>query len=516
MSVETTTMLPLTALYTNESQFQGDTARLDDTVDGVVFYCDGSFRRRRGGWGLHGYGYVETPLTKGIGVSMLPTAKGYEKVPLPETVTPLFYLDAWGHIPVDATNNVAELQAMIMVLLLACDKQWEKVTIYTDSEYVEKGLTKRLTRWKNDGWETAAGEPVKNKDLWIELDRVYQQAKTDIKKLTIKWVKGHSNHVGNDRADIAARSGSGNAVKTHWMVSLPEGYHKPTLDVSDLILKKWLMFEVSQCEEVVDGFHYYHMFSLGQSNDYGHKKEDSLRERHSKLATLFGRRIGDATFVTYRTKTPEPAIETYKDFHRRHFSRDIVELGFLCLDVALKPAIHDRYQRHGDVGFTIAQSNRSITTPNDELVSITIDPPRNARDGAVVFNSMSQLMIDVLDGKAQTGVHITDITDELFEKVEKKGTTTLKLKPTITSATLTYPFVAKCGGMDVPVKAIVGTDMPSRNALNRMASLSPRVLLVAIAEGIDCYRFSFIVSTTAGDVIYQSPYTRFLLPLTKE
>ena len=76
------------------------------------------------------------------------------------------------------------------------------VILYTDSNYLKQGIMSWIDNWKKKGWRTAAGKPVKNKDLWMKLD----QARLD-HEVTWKWVKGHAGDPGNERADEIARRG---------------------------------------------------------------------------------------------------------------------------------------------------------------------------------------------------------------------------------------------------------------------------------------------------------------------
>ena len=97
------------------------------------------------------------------------------------------------------TNNRRELMAAIMALEAL--KQASKVTIHTDSKYLMDGAEKWLKRWKANGWKTADKKPVKNDDLWRALEEA--AARHDVKW---RWVKGHSDHVENERADALARA----------------------------------------------------------------------------------------------------------------------------------------------------------------------------------------------------------------------------------------------------------------------------------------------------------------------
>ena len=98
----------------------------------------------------------------------------------------------------DTTNNRMELMAAIAALealTTSCE-----VTLHTDSQYVMKGLTEWMPAWVRRGWRTAAGEPVKNQDLWLRL-----QSAVVPHKVHWRWVKGHAGHVDNERVDRLAR-----------------------------------------------------------------------------------------------------------------------------------------------------------------------------------------------------------------------------------------------------------------------------------------------------------------------
>ena len=95
------------------------------------------------------------------------------------------------------TNNRMELLAVINALK---EVSSAKLDIYTDSKYVKNGIESWIKNWKMNGWMTAAKQPVKNKDLWLELDALVTK-----KEIEWKWVKGHSNDHYNTIVDEAAR-----------------------------------------------------------------------------------------------------------------------------------------------------------------------------------------------------------------------------------------------------------------------------------------------------------------------
>jgi ribonuclease HI len=104
------------------------------------------------------------------------------------------------------TNNRMELTAVIRALESlhrACP-----VELYTDSQYVKNGIESWIHNWKRNGWKTADRKPVKNDDLWRELD-----ALAAVHQVSWRWVRGHNDHPGNTRADALANRGVGSGSR---------------------------------------------------------------------------------------------------------------------------------------------------------------------------------------------------------------------------------------------------------------------------------------------------------------
>jgi ribonuclease HI len=98
------------------------------------------------------------------------------------------------------TNNRMELTAVIEALRAL--KRASRVAVYTDSQYVQKGITEWLPNWKRRGWKTSTGTPVKNLDLWQTLDDLVSRHEVEW-----HWVRGHAGHAGNEEADRLANLG---------------------------------------------------------------------------------------------------------------------------------------------------------------------------------------------------------------------------------------------------------------------------------------------------------------------
>jgi ribonuclease HI len=107
--------------------------------------------------------------------------------------------ELWGG-EADTTNNRMEMTAVIRALEAL--KRPSRVRVYTDSQYVQKGISEWVHSWKRRAWRTADKKPVKNVDLWKRLDEL-----AALHQVEWHWVKGHAGHVENERADRLANKG---------------------------------------------------------------------------------------------------------------------------------------------------------------------------------------------------------------------------------------------------------------------------------------------------------------------
>jgi ribonuclease HI len=145
-------------------------SRSESRADPVLIYADGACKGNpgRGGWGA----LIRTGATE---------------------------RELFGGEP-QTTNNRMELTAVIRALEAL--QHASTVEVYTDSQYVQKGISEWLSDWKRRGWRTADKKPVKNLDLWQQLDRL-----AAAHRIAWHWVKGHAGHPENERADALANRG---------------------------------------------------------------------------------------------------------------------------------------------------------------------------------------------------------------------------------------------------------------------------------------------------------------------
>jgi len=98
----------------------------------------------------------------------------------------------------ETTNNRMEISAVIAALraLKTMDNVPRHISVYTDSQYVQKGITEWIRNWKRNSWRTSGKTPVKNQDLWKELDSLSEEF-----PIKWEWIKGHAGNEYNERCD---------------------------------------------------------------------------------------------------------------------------------------------------------------------------------------------------------------------------------------------------------------------------------------------------------------------------
>ena len=109
---------------------------------------------------------------------------------------------------IHTTNNKMELSAAIAGLRAAVDAGISDLTVFSDSEYLVKGMTEWLADWERRGWKTRSGQPVKNQDLWQQLASLARG-----RTVRWEWVKGHAGHPENERCDEVATAAARRAAR---------------------------------------------------------------------------------------------------------------------------------------------------------------------------------------------------------------------------------------------------------------------------------------------------------------
>jgi len=111
----------------------------------------------------------------------------------------------------DTTNNIMEMTAILKALEECLKRDIQEVCIFTDSQYVKNGISSWIINWKKNDWVTRTGQPVKNKELWVDIDDV----RNKLTKVEWKWVKAHNGDPKNEEVDTLAYRAAGGTDKTN-------------------------------------------------------------------------------------------------------------------------------------------------------------------------------------------------------------------------------------------------------------------------------------------------------------
>jgi ribonuclease HI len=477
-------------------------------TQGIVLYTDGGCRPNPGpgGWGMHGYVYLDEEPKKGSGnPDHVLTDKGYyTKIQFEmnttagKLITPVHYVDGFGTFAADITNNVAELAGAINGLTYALDYDLRRVLIITDSEYVRKGLDEWSHGWQRNNWIKSDGSEVPNMKYWKELIALRDQLVARGVEVTINWIKGHDDFLGNEKADKLAtiavltsrRLGETN---THIVSSKAEGYWNYTPPRHPFINHRRMYFN-----------------TLAEFNNPG---EYYLGD-HGKEDEMLGKRISDGAFAVVYVAEPDPILEMIRDYQAT-LAQGEDSLLAARLDHIYRPETHKQLSQYG---------TRAVEQPNAyryDLIALDREPlTRELRPPKIAMRAVDEL--STLAEKLKLflvkdpSVVVTDLTTILYEstlKVPKKGepTTEMKLKGDYNVGFAKLEVDANYqSGPDLTTASVIltlGLDILDRNALKRLEDKNPTVSLITWAESPTMFRYATIVEAEGDRGIWAGVYS---------
>lgn len=509
-----------------------------------VIYTDGGYQRQYdvGGWGIHGYTYVEKETKTGAGMKEgQPTAKGYDltaKVPL--AITAQEYVDGIGTLASGATNNVAELTAMVKALEFAIEKKLATLYLQADSQYALNVFQKWAENWEAQGWIKGDGQPAANKELCIRLLELKRAAQQQGVSITVVWVKGHNGNPGNERADMLATHGIIAGVNGSSLDRIitrdAKGFWTKKADRSRFLNLPRLLMPLYPNGLTINGL-------PNPPTIYGLTKINSADE-------FIGKRISDAQFAAVKLTTPDPVIQQLWWFHVQMANRTGDHGPILMnLDVIMRPDIYNLILQNGPDFLLFDDKNRSIRAvktwtdqkkkdedehkrdeEEDDMESIdtpggtatlsrVLSPPRLGFRAIEYLDKMTNLMegceLRLLEGTEETPeshVKLTDISSLLYGMAENgKSKTQPKLLGSVTSLTLSIDadvaYATDVEEGETKVKLSLGLDLPDRNTLSALAGVSTRVVVVTWPESRNAIRYATIVVTEEGAGIWCAPYS---------
>jgi len=467
---------------------------------GIVFYSDGSAAPTNPGfigWGVHGYMFENVTPKKGAGnLTHILTSSGY--VPKVEKATtafmevqPIKYFDFFGSSTDKGSNNVAELEAARNALVKANEFDVDSVAIYTDSEYVRRGVEEWSPTWIKKNWIKSDGAPVPNATYWKQLISEIESLKNKGVDVKIFWVKGHNNVLGNTIADKLASIGSTyssqNQLRNEFNISDVEGYWKVVTEKHPFVSNKRMYFN-TLTETQIPGEYY-----LGDHGPDDH---------------LMGKKDSDAAYCVVQLVEPDVIMEKLRNY-QTNIACDIDSLINVRLDKLFSADVYNEIIKYEDGAFVRANSySLDLNCLDGKPLTKELRPARLSMRTIIAISTLrDRLMLfrecendkEVINTRLDNFA-IQDITDVFYEKeikIKKKvEETILKLKARYNVGFDNLKIDTHVTKDDKPhplsVSLSLGIDLPDRNGLKKLEEMNPEFYLITWNESPKTVRYAVV------------------------
>jgi len=444
--------------------------------DNVVIYIDGSSRPNPGksGWGAHGYRYQNSSTNPRKLNDYYITYRGYldkqEFKQIGTCVEPIEFYDFCMHEAHCETNNAAELHALYRVLDHFKDHKLSSLIIYTDSEYVRKGLTEYSSIWVRNNWKRADGKEIMYAAVWQKILEFEAGYKKHASLFDIVWVKGHSDTYGNILADrlaaIAALKGHTDTTYQSFITSSAQGYGKQEIEKHPLMCFKRMYF--TSADHVSDVGRYF----IAEPGD-----DDDI-----------GRRMSNAAYSVVVHDKPDPIIEMIKQ-KQRYISNDVIRTVMLRLDRVFDKSIYPYLSTYGNDCLVNTGDYRSnLNFVDERQITSELTPVGLSFKAMETFAHLENILVQFKNQTLPDDYIVHDVTDQFFIQDGKK--TVLDSKYVVGFKDMTIAVKQ----LNIPI--ILGYDLPHRNSLKRIETLDPKIKLIVWEESAGTYRYASIVEVS--------------------
>lgn len=521
-SIENKQDLKVTMLTTIETDMIEKETLVNNNISktgkGIILYSDGACRPTNPGnigWGVHGYLFQNELPKKGAGnTTHILTTSGYiPKVAKVQNgfteIKVLNYFDFFGSSLEQNSNNVAELEATRNALVKASEFEVDTITIYTDSEYVRRGVEEWSPTWVRRNWIKADGTPVPNAKYWKMLLEVLNALKGKGILVKINWVKGHNEILGNVMADKLATIGAmysiQRMVRNEFTVSAPEGYWKLTSEKHPFISNKRMYFNTISSSQIPGEYY------LG---DHGNDDD------------MLGKKSSETAFSIIQLAQPDPVMERLRNY-QTSIACDIDSIIIARTDKLFSPETYQEIIDYENGAFVRANSYTfDINSLDGKPLSKELRPARIAMRAIEALSCLKDKLdiFKLLEANSHVNPSTLmkfkthDITDVFYEKetkLKKKiEETTLKLKTEFNvgfSALQVKTVVEKDDkDFEINLTLTLGVDLPERNGLKKLEEMNPSVNLVTWSEGKNIIRFAVIIKAEGSYGIWAGIYSNLV------
>lgn len=472
---------------------------------GLVLYTDGSANPNPGyvGWGANGYIYkiTENPKKHDLHESIL-TDKGYISIADFDSeskdykiVDPVTFLTFYGSHKELSTNNVAEMLAMKKSLEYIVNNYtyFENIQIFTDSNYVQKGICEWSEGWIKTNWVKRDGEEVSNRPLWEEVLSVVDKVKKISPAVSIDWVKGHKDHLGNLMADCLASNGSNDSANMiydeKYNVSDAKDYFINKVDINPILSVPRMIFN---------------------SDPAKNNKGLYYMVKPSKPDIDIGVNDINTTYCIVYLKEPDAVLETIRQ-RQSEVSKNRTSTFLAKTDTILNQKYYQWIKNNVYQSLKRkSQDDNSLLFFNNSPITIELNPAGLSFRAIEYFGYLEHVFSEYLSDKTKKSFTYTetDITDKFFyieeKKVKKEIKLVKRLKPEIKPGFKNTSLEVNVGGDTFKIPMSLGLDLPDRNVLKKLEEENPKITLITRKESEKLYRYLIIVSTDSSDSIWSN------------
>lgn len=489
----------------------------EEVPTGIIMYTDGGCRPNPGygGWGIHGFMFHRKAPKKPSGNSdHLLTFRGYtlksdaglgigktgdenRKKSGIEEVTPIHYINGYGSFNYDISNNVAEIVAMTEAFRHAAQSDISSLLVFTDSEYVRKGLDSWVHQWQQNGWLKQDMTAPANVEYWkalVATRDVLIERGVDVR---VEWIKAHNDSLGNEIADKLATLGVMTS-RTRTLVNTvsiqeAEGYWKYVPERHPFIGARRMYFN-TQGVYNTPGQYY-----LGE-----HGKDDEL----------LGKRLSDGAFCVVRLKKPEEVLEMLRK-HQIRMSGNIDTLIMVRLDALYRPETHRDLVEYREVAMIKEDPYRlDLICLDKQPLTRELRPVKIAMRAVVALSELEQRLDQYLakDERITVTVLTPILYETLIKSSKKSEVRETKLKPEFNVGYAALKVDAKYKAADGSSKSAdviltLGIDLLDRNALKRLEASAPKVSFISWQETEQMFRYATVVESGEDVGIWAGVYS---------
>lgn len=487
------------------------------------FYTDGGSKKDGvllGGWGVHGYVFADAPTNSSSGCKKsTPTANGYKtgKVDSEHKVPVLLYLDAYG-VAEEATNNKAELLAMLNCLKIIKEFNIVNAKIFADSQYVLK-LLSNYQIYQSNGFKSSTGKELANQELCIELVNLYTECKNNA-TIELEWVEGHSGNFGNDCADNNATKAlhlnynKVNNIKLEFTgflkdlhadsdivinLASPQDYWQIERSPPKMLCENSLFFTTNGIDVLEPTVYYQASFG----------KKLASKDKDEKKS-FRGKPFADCCISVVCLKEEEPVINsiiatTHGNFH---------DTGVIECDLSYisREAVYNDIASGGLYSSRVDLTQNKIYMANKTELAVLINPVRLAFRLINDFNAVKNFLDKFRENDLRGINKIVDVTDLFYQTTETKGkkvTKTIEHETGYVNAKISFEINGKDITTEIPLT--VAVDTPSKIGLGKMKTINPKVQLVIWEVTERSLRYATLIETDEGIGVWMGIFSNIHL-----